>query len=108
MKNLLLLSTLIVLFSCVEKKQPADTVVYGKIWTGNESQPYAEAMAIRSDSIISVGSRNDIELFEGAATEKIEAIDGQLIVPGFIDTHTHFVEGGFRLSQVQLRDAKTP
>ncbi|MEJ0056414.1 MAG: amidohydrolase [Bacteroidota bacterium] len=32
---------------------------------------------------------------------------GQLIVPGFIDSHTHFVDGGFRLSSVQLRDAKT-
>ncbi len=31
----------------------------------------------------------------------------QLITPGFIDTHTHFVDGGFRLSSVQLRDAKT-
>jgi len=30
-----------------------------------------------------------------------------LIVPGFIDTHTHFVEAGFALSSVQLRDAKT-
>lgn len=108
MKHLLPLCALLVLFSCVEKKQPADIVVYGKIWTGNETQPYAEAMAIRSDSIIAVGSRNDIELYEGSATQKIEAIEGQLIVPGFIDTHTHFVEGGFRLSQVQLRDAKTP
>jgi len=97
-----------VLFSCVERKQPADVVVYGKIWTGNETQPYAEAMAIRGDTIIEVGPREDIELYEGPSTEKIEAIEGRFIVPGFIDTHTHFIEGGFRLSQVQLRDAKTP
>lgn len=108
MKRLALLSTLLVLFSCVEKKQPADMVVYGKIWTGNQSQPYVEAMAIRGDTIVAVGSHEDIELFEGPSTQKIDAPEGQLIVPGFIDTHTHFVEGGFRLSQVQLRDAKTP
>jgi len=108
MKKLILLSTLIVLFSCIEKKEPADLVVYGKIWTGNEKQPYAEAMAIRGDTIVEVGSHEDIELYEGASTERIEAIEGRFIVPGFIDTHTHFVEGGFRLSQVQLRDAKTP
>ncbi len=108
MKKLIFLSTLVVLFSCVEKKTPADVVVYGKIWTGNEKQPYAEAIAVSADTIVAVGSRPDIELYEGPSTQKIEAAQGQLIVPGFIDTHTHFVEGGFRLSQVQLRDAKTP
>ncbi len=37
----------------------------------------------------------------------IEAGDG-LVVPGFIDTHVHFIDGGFRLASVQLRDAATP
>ena len=39
----------------------------------------------------------------------VAALDagGRLIVPGFIDTHVHFVDGGFRLASVQLRDAKT-
>ena len=32
---------------------------------------------------------------------------GRLIVPGFIDAHVHFVDGGFRLASVQLRDART-
>ena len=31
-----------------------------------------------------------------------------MVTPGFIDAHVHFVTGGFRLSSVQLRDAKTP
>ncbi len=42
------------------------------------------------------------------STQKIETASGNLIVPGFIDCHTHFMEGGFALSSVQLRDAKTP
>lgn len=92
---------LILLASCSSKK--ADILVFGKIWTGNEKQPIAEAMAIAGDSIIAVGSKADISQYD--APQKIE---GAFIVPGFIDTHTHFVDGGFRLSSVQLRDAKTP
>jgi predicted amidohydrolase YtcJ len=108
MKKIFFLGTLVILFSCGKDEPVADSIVTGKIWTGNEKQPLAEAMAVAGDTILAVGSRNDIQRYEGPSTKKIEAGEGQLIVPGFIDTHTHFVEGGFRLSQVQLRDAKTP
>jgi predicted amidohydrolase YtcJ len=107
MRLLLLLSVVATLISCSSKRQ-ADTVVYGKIWTGNEKQPLAEAMAISGDTVIAIGSLSEIRQFEGDNTQKIQAGAGQLIVPGFIDTHTHFVDGGFRLQSVQLRDAKTP
>jgi predicted amidohydrolase YtcJ len=33
---------------------------------------------------------------------------GAFVTPGFIDSHVHFVSGGFRLASVQLRDARTP
>lgn len=102
-----LLVVVVSLWSC-SSKQPADLIVVGKIWTGNEQQPIAEAMAIAGDTIVAIGTVSDINQYQGDNTKKIEAPDGQLIVPGFIDTHTHFVDGGFRLSSVQLRDAKTP
>ena len=85
----------------------ADQTITGKIWTGNPDQPYSEAMAIRGDSVVAVGTVAEIEKWQGEATVQMEAKAGQLIVPGFIDTHTHFVEGGFRLMSIQLRDAKT-
>jgi predicted amidohydrolase YtcJ len=97
----------VLLLSCSQHPK-ADLIVSGKIWTGNEKQPYAEAMAIQGDSIVAVGSKSDIEKWNGEKTTQIVSDEGQLIVPGFIDTHTHFVDGGFRLSSVQLRDAKTP
>jgi predicted amidohydrolase YtcJ len=89
------------------QRQPsADLVVFGKIWTGNPEQEWAEGMAIAGDTILAVGSVDEIEKYQGANTGVINE-EGGLIVPGFIDTHTHFVDGGFRLSSVQLRDAKT-
>jgi hypothetical protein len=64
-------------------------------------------MAIKGDTILAIGSKSEIEKYGRERTEKLEAPSNGLITPGFIDTHTHFVEGGFRLSSVQLRNAKT-
>lgn len=99
---------LVLLIASCTKQQPADTIVYGKIWTGNPLQVWADAMAIRADTIVAVGSRDEISAYAGASTQMMAAPDGGMVTPGFIDTHTHFVDGGFRLSSVQLRDAKTP
>ena len=108
MKTLLQLLLLgIVSMSCSKKQTPADAILIGKTWTGSTTQPWAEALAWRGDSIVFVGSEADAMAFEGMNTRVNRLSNGELIVPGFIDTHTHFVEGGFRLSSVQLRDAKT-
>jgi predicted amidohydrolase YtcJ len=42
------------------------------------------------------------------ATTRVIDAKGQMLVPGFHDAHVHFIDGGFRLASVQLRDAKTP
>ena len=98
---------LIILSACTQHPK-ADKIIIGKIWTGNPQQVWAEGMAIVGDSIVEVGNAADIEKWVGPQTEKINTTEGNLIVPGFIDCHVHFVEGGFALSSVQLRDAKTP
>jgi predicted amidohydrolase YtcJ len=81
-------------------------VVNARVWTGDSLRPWAEALAVRSDRIASVGSSAAIRKM--AAGARVIDARGQMVVPGFIDTHVHFVAGGFRLSSVQLRDAKTP
>jgi predicted amidohydrolase YtcJ len=53
------------------------------------------------------GSDAEIARYIGGDTEVIDA-RGAFLVPGFIDTHVHFITGGFRLASVQLRDAATP
>jgi predicted amidohydrolase YtcJ len=80
-------------------------IVNARIWTGDAGRPWAEALAIAGDRIMSVGSSEQIR----RSAQGAEIIDagGRLVVPGFIDTHVHFVDGGFRLASVQLRDAKT-
>ncbi|MEO8878823.1 MAG: amidohydrolase [Gemmatimonadaceae bacterium] len=82
-------------------------VVNARIWTGNAKRPWAEAIAVRGDSIAAVGSSAEIRKMAGAATNVIDA-HGQMVVPGFNDAHTHIISAGRGLSSVKLRDAKTP
>jgi predicted amidohydrolase YtcJ len=79
----------------------------GRIWTGDKSAPWAEALASRNDRIIRVGSNQEVMKLAGPGTRVID-LKGKLSLPGFIDDHTHFVSGGFELLSVSLRDARTP
>jgi predicted amidohydrolase YtcJ len=98
----------ILLVSCAVKEQPADWIIVGKIWTANPDQPWAEAMALRGDSILGTGTQADMKKWRGKETKESIYDKNELIVPGFIDTHVHFVEGGLALSSVKLRDANSP
>ncbi len=76
----------------------------GKIWTGDPRKPFAQAVAMEGNRIVAVGSNADITRHPG---DRVIDLHGRLVVPGFIDNHTHFIDGGFELSRVQLRDAST-
>src|SRR5687768_18481510 len=80
-------------------------LINGRVWTGNPAQPEAEAIAINGDRIVAVGSTAEIRALAGTTTP-ID-LGGRFVVPGFTDTHVHFLDGGFRLSSVQLRQART-
>jgi predicted amidohydrolase YtcJ len=84
---------------------PTRVLVNGRVWTGNPAQPEAEAVAIAGDRIVQVGTTADLRARAGSA--EIVDLGGAFVVPGFIDTHVHFIDGGFRLASVQLRDAAT-
>jgi predicted amidohydrolase YtcJ len=87
---------------------PADLVVLNaSIHTLDPQQPTAEAIAIRGNKIIAVGTNESIQRLTAASTKKIDA-QGRVILPGFNDSHVHFLQGGRQLSSVDLRDAKTP
>lgn len=85
--------------------RPATAVINARIWTGVSAKPWAEALAVDSAGRISaVGTTAQIAAM-GAIT--VTDARGQMVVPGFIDSHVHFVDGGFGLASVQLRDART-
>jgi predicted amidohydrolase YtcJ len=102
----LLVVTAFALVACAPEapNRPAASlaVTDARIWTGDPDKPWAEAMAVMGDRIEVVGSNADIAPYIGATTTVIDG--GGLVVPGFIDTHVHFLDGGEALESVQLRD----
>ena len=85
----------------------ADTVVTNaRIYTVNSQQPWAEALAIRGDKILAVGSAKDVAAYRGPATKVIDA-QGRLVLPGFTDCHIHFMDGSMGLTQVDLNGTKS-
>lgn len=82
-------------------------VLNAVIRTMDGKQPTAQALAVSERRILAVGDNQKIQGLATAATRVIDA-RGSLIVPGFNDSHVHFVSGGKQLSSVDLRTAKTP
>ncbi len=103
------LAALLTLMSCTARDggaaRPSLALVNARIWTGVDSAPWAEALAVDSAGRITmVGTTAAVRALN--ATSEIDAAS-RLVVPGFIDAHVHFIDGGFGLASVQLRDART-
>jgi len=105
----LLLASLVTLVPLAACGQKADIVIQGgPVWTGlstGRGQP--GAVAIADGKILAVGESAAIARYVGSKTEVLRAAGG-LVMPGFADGHTHFIDGGFQLASVNLRDATTP
>ena len=86
---------------------PATLVVFGRVWTGDSAQPWAGAVASRGDTIVAVGDSAKLTRLIGPGTTVL-ANGKAMVVPGFMDGHTHFVDGGIQLASVDLRSSRTP
>ena len=105
----LCLFLLLILFAsaCQKKNPPADTIFLGgTIYTVNEAQPTAEAVAIAGDSIVFVGSRQDAEAWRGTTTQVVD-LGGRTLTPGFIETHGHIMGLGYNELNLDLMDVKS-
>jgi predicted amidohydrolase YtcJ len=98
---LLAVSVMALSFSCA-KKEPADLVLKnGKVVTVDESNPEAQALAVRGDTIVAVGTDKKIDAYIGETTQVID-LDGKLAIPGFIESHGHFTGIGRAKMQLNL------
>jgi len=82
--------------------EPADIVfVNGNVYTVNEKQPRAEAIAVKGDRIVFVGSNANAKRFQGGGTRVID-LHGETVVPGMTDAHYHFIGVGQREMNLNL------
>jgi hypothetical protein len=90
-------------------------LLHGKIWTGESSarsgaKPaparFAEAVAMLDGRILAVGGDQQIRAYAGPNTQVVD-LEGRLAVPGFIDGHVHFINGGFQLRQIDLKNTRS-
>ena len=69
--------------------QEADVVYHnGRIYTVNEAQPWADAVAVKDGVFIGVGSSDDVKPFIGGQTEVVD-LEGRFVMPGILDLHSH-------------------
>ncbi len=80
--------------------------INGKIFTADKNNPLAEIVVTRGNKIAYAGSNKNARNFVDSDTEMID-LAGRLMLPGFIDAHTHFIDGGFYLTGLDLRPAKS-
>lgn len=80
-------------------------VINGKVYAGGGAD-LAEAVAIRGNKVVRVGSNREIQRLGRAQTTIIDA-KGGAVMPGLNDAHAHFISGGLALDQINLLEATT-
>ena len=84
--------------------EPATTILRGgHIVTMEASQPAVQALAIRGDRIVALGTNDEIQKYAGPATSVID-LAGQTAIPGFIEGHGHFMGVGQSRMVIDLMD----
>ena len=103
MNRFLALFLTLFMLSCGPVDHADIIITGGHIWTGSDSNPTVEAIAIKGDRIIATGTYREINNHKGNQTRVIE-VNGGMVAPGFIDNHTHFNRAGELLMGINLLD----
>lgn len=98
------------LFTSCEQQEKKNTVAdkvftNGKVYTVNKAQPWAEAVAVKGNKIVFVGSAEEADQFIGSETETTD-LKGKTMMPGFVSAHDHLIASAWTTLGVQIYDAK--
>ena len=105
-KYFLLVILSLLITNCSGNNNPAELVLLnGNIITVDSSNSVTQAIAISDDSIIAVGKNEEIKNLIGNSTKVID-LKGQTAIPGFIESHAHFISTGEALMELDLSTAQ--
>ena len=100
----LLFSILLVAASLWAQGTVGERVLFhAKIFTADPENPYAEAVSIRGDKIVAVGTLPEVLKTVSASAERVD-LEGKTLFPGFIDSHSHSIDGGLSLTGADATD----
>src|SRR5215468_9800915 len=76
------------------ENEKAELILHnGSIWTVNEREPRAQAIAIARGRVLAIGSDAEVLTLAVPATKKID-LGKKTVLPGFIDAHSHPAQAG--------------
>ena len=85
---------LLLLAACTTSSEAPDIILTGgKVFTADSARPWAQAIAVRGERIVAVGTTEEIARLAGTGTRRID-LAGRTVVPGFDDAHDHVGESG--------------
>lgn len=76
------------------------------IYTADPARPFGAAMAVRGGRVLHVGTYDSVKEFRGKHTFELN-LSGNVVLPGFIDSHVHLIDGGLQLARVPLRGVRS-
>jgi predicted amidohydrolase YtcJ len=76
---------------------------HAKVFTADPQNPYAEAVAIRAGKIVAVGNLPEVLKAVSLSAERVD-LGGNSLLPGFIDSHSHSIDGGLGLIGADATD----
>ena len=107
MLSALLASLLFATLAARSPEPAADLLLTGgRVWTADAAKPLAQAVAVRGDKVVFVGSDAEAARWKGPKT-KVLALGGRLVTPGFEDAHMHLMSGARNLERVDLTEETT-
>ncbi len=109
-----LMCTITMIFSQDQQAKPKADVIFlhGNIYSGAASASSfhvtarAQAMAVRGDRVMAVGSEEEIGKLRGPDTQVVD-LGGHFVMPGFNDAHLHLAAAGFEMKSVNLVGARS-
>jgi predicted amidohydrolase YtcJ len=81
-------------------------IVNAKVFTGDESRPYAQAVVVEGNRILYVGTNEDVRAYQRTSTRMIDGL-GHTLTAGFIDSHVHLLSGSLWMGHASLQNVRT-
>src|SRR5438034_5278195 len=91
--RILLITVCAAMFIHAQQAAPDLILTNGKIITVDERFTIAQAVAVKADRVVAVGTTSEISQLAGPGTRRID-LRGKAVVPGLIDNHVHFMRAG--------------